>query len=109
MIQNTFRTPPGKLYKFDYGTERANLEHYGQKDAPEYDPSKITSESISLWYGVHDKLVPEENVLLLLNDMKGKLGANLIDRQNSHPGCNLTDRKSPPTTSSRRCFSHWKQ
>lgn len=77
-IQNSLRPEPGKLHKFDYGTEEANLEHYGQRNPPEYDASKIISKSISLWYGANDIIASEEMVQLLLADLKGKFEVNLF-------------------------------
>lgn len=60
-----------KSYHFNY-RKAGNRAIYGQDFPPMIDFSKITTNSLSIWYGEHDSLVSPSDVRAGLDDLRGK-------------------------------------
>ncbi|XP_074345805.1 triacylglycerol lipase 2-like isoform X2 [Apium graveolens] len=61
----------GKLAKFDYGSARSNMEHYGQPTPPIYNMSNIPKDlPLFLSYGGKDKLSDVKDVQILLDSLR---------------------------------------
>lgn len=69
----------GKMYHFDYINPLYNLKAYGQPNAPLYNVSKITSETMSFWVGNTDGLVSLPNVKRIMRDMSVPVKLFFID------------------------------
>lgn len=60
-----------KLSKYDYGSAQLNIEHYGARDPPVYDLSKISGDvPLLLSYGGQDALSDVKDVEDLLDALK---------------------------------------
>lgn len=66
-----------KSYHFDYGLE-GNMEKYGRKKPPVIDLSKITTKSLSIWYGEYDTLVSPADVRASLEDLRGEFDLRIL-------------------------------
>ncbi|KAG4383111.1 hypothetical protein GLYMA_13G003000v4 [Glycine max] len=68
-----------KIAKYDYGDQRQNMQHYGQRVPPLYDMTKISNEfPLFLTYGRQDALSNVKDVQLLLNDLRDHDGNKLV-------------------------------
>lgn len=52
----------GKFQCFDHGSDKKNLDVYGQSNPPVYDLAKITNKHIALFSSLNDWLAPPEDV-----------------------------------------------
>lgn len=61
----------GKLAKFDYGSVKSNMEHYGKATPPIYNMSNIPKNlPLFLSYGGKDKLSDTKDVQILLDSLR---------------------------------------
>ncbi|KAG5128915.1 hypothetical protein JHK84_035312 [Glycine max] len=68
-----------KIAKYDYGDQRQNMQHYGQRVPPLYNMTKISNEfPLFLTYGRQDALSNVKDVQLLLNDLRDHDGNKLV-------------------------------
>ncbi|XP_071131968.1 gastric triacylglycerol lipase-like [Mytilus edulis] len=58
----------GKFQMFDYGSSKANMEHYNQTTAPLYDAS-LMKNNVSLYTGGHDILADPKDVKDLIKKL----------------------------------------
>ncbi|CAC5379003.1 LIPA [Mytilus coruscus] len=58
----------GKFQMFDYGSSKANMEHYNQTTAPLYDAS-LMKNNVSLYTGGHDILADPKDVKELIKKL----------------------------------------
>ena len=66
--------------KFDYGSAKLNIDHYGQDKPPAYDLSLI-QEKVRLWHGTGDRFADLKDVALLEKALvNAQLETHLIDR-----------------------------
>ncbi|KAG4969257.1 hypothetical protein JHK82_034966 [Glycine max] len=64
---------------YDYGDQRQNMQHYGQRVPPLYNMTKISNEfPLFLTYGRQDALSNVKDVQLLLNDLRDHDGNKLV-------------------------------
>merc|ERR1712002_1060388 len=66
-----------KFAKYNYG-EEGNMEHYGQKTAPEYDLSKVTAP-VSLLWGANDWLGDPADVMEIVSGVSNLRAVKKVD------------------------------
>ena len=83
----------GKFIRFDYGSSKQNIRHYGQKQAPEFPLDSIPADTLIIMFcGQNDIISTQGDTDRLVKRLKHRNGLhNIVKHMINDPGWTHTD------------------